>query len=62
MPKNDYLLAEFEAWCEGAGRGGKGAGKHFNSLAHIANFRAFKAEQEIKRNALEKQANKVKLP
>ena len=61
MAKTDYLLAEFEAWCEGAGRGGKGAGKHFNSLAHIANFRAFKAEQEIKRNALEKQAKTVEI-
>ena len=62
MEKTDYLLTEFEAWCEGAGRGGKGAGKHFNSLAHIANFRECKRNQDLKRRALEKQANKVKLP
>ena len=61
MEKNDYSLAEFEAWCEGAGRGGKGAGKHFNSLAHIANFRAFKRQQEKKRKLLEKQAKTVEI-
>ena len=60
--RNNYLLAEFEAWCKGKGRGGKGSGQHFNSLDHIANFREFKRNQDLKRRALEKQAKKVKLP
>jgi len=52
----DFTLAEFEAWCQGEGRGGKRSGKHATALEAIDRFRAFMREKELKRLAREKMA------
>ena len=38
-------LAEFVAWCNGAGRGGANAGKHYQALNAVKSFREFKQRQ-----------------
>ena len=55
----DHTLGEFEAWCKGEGRGGDGAGWHWNSLKQIRSFHKFKETQRRKRIALEKKAKTV---
>lgn len=39
------LLSEFEAWCNGVGRGGKAAGVHHSCLNHIQSFKNFMQER-----------------
>jgi len=41
----EYTLKEFEDWCEGKGRNGGDAGRHYQALQAIERFKLFKKNQ-----------------